>query len=923
MAPASPQHAGLSGRQAECDRLDQLLADARAGQSAVLVLHGEPGIGKTALLDYAARRAAGFQVVRATGVESEMELPFAGLHQLCGAMLEGLERLPPPQRDALGTAFGVSSGARPDRFLMGLAVLSLLSEAAEERPLLCLVDDAQWLDVSSAQVLAFVARRLGADSVVLLFAEREPGGLDALARLPDLPLPGLPDELARALLESVVPAPLDERVRDRILTETHGNPLALLELPRGLSPATLAGGFGLPGGQLLPGRIEASFRRRVQELPAATQRLLLVAAAEPTGEPILLWRAAAVLGVPAEALTPAESDGLLEIGAHIVFRHSLLRSAVYRAAAAEERRSAHGALAAATDAETDPDRRAWHRAHATLMPDEDVAWELERSAGRAQARGGLAAAAAFLQRAAVLTPDPSLRAKRALEAARAKQLAGAPHEASMLLATAAAGPLGKLDQAMLQRLRGQIALDTRRGGAAVPLLLDAARQLELLDLRLARETYLEALRAASIAGRLGGGVLEAADAARRARPPQGAPRASDLLLDGLAARFTDGYAASAPALKHALGAVLGQGRTGGHDVRWPWIARRVAPDLFDDDAWHELATRNVQIARDAGALAVLPLALNFLAGIRTLDGSLDTAAALVEEADAIADATGTAPILFGKLLLAGFRGREAQASALIEATEPTGIARGEGVVLTYCELARAVLHNGLGHYQQALGPAESASAQDELLVSVWSLPELVEAAARGDRTNLAADALRRLSERTLAAGTGVALGIEACSRALLSEGEQAERLYREAIERLGRTRMRPALARARLLYGEWLRREKRRADAREQLRAAHEAFTAMGMEAFAERARRELLATGEAVRKRAVSPRPEEFTAQEAQIALLAADGLTNGEIGAQLFLSARTVEWHLRKIFAKLGISSRRQLRKALRDAGETGVPA
>jgi DNA-binding CsgD family transcriptional regulator len=457
----------------------------------------------------------------------------------------------------------------------------------------------------------------------------------------------------------------------------------------------------------------------------------------------------------------------------------------------------------------------------------------------------------------------------------------------------------------------------------VPLLLDAARQLELLDLRLARETYLEALRAASIAGRLGGGVLEAADAARRARPPQGMPRASDLLLDGLAARFTDGYAASAPALKHALGAVLGQGRSGGRDVRWPWIARRVAPDLFDDDAWHELATRNVQIARDAGALAVLPLALNFLAGIRTLDGSLDTAAALIEEADAIADATGTAPILFGRLLLAGFRGREAQASALIEATEPTGIARGEGVVLTYCELARAVLHNGLGHYQQALGPAESASAQDELLVSVWSLPELVEAAARCDRTELAADALRRLSERTRAAGTGVALGIEACCRALLSEGEQAERLYREAIERLGRTRMRPALARARLLYGEWLRREKRRADAREQLRAAYEAFTAMGMEAFADRARRELLATGEAVRKRAVSPRREEFTAQEAQIARLAADGLTNGEIGAQLFLSARTVEWHLRKIFTKLGISSRRQLRQSLREAGETDAPA
>ena len=838
-------------------------------------------------------------------------------------MLDGLGRLPPPQRDALGTAFGLSSGAQPDRFLVGLAVLSLLSDAAEERPLLCLIDDAQWLDRSSAQVLAFVARRLEAESVVMLFAEREPGELDALARLPDLPLQGLPDDRARELLASVMTAPLDERVRDRLLAETHGNPLALLELPHELSPAKLAGGFGLPGEQPLPGRIQASFRRRVQRLPAATQRLLLVAAAEPTGEPILLWRAAAVLGIPAEAVAPAQADGLLELGAQVTFRHSLLRSTVYRAAVAEERRNAHGALAAATDAEVDPDRRAWHRAHATLAPDEDVAWELERSAERAQARGGLAAAAAFLQRAAALTPDPGRRARRALEAARAKQLAGAPQEASTLLATAAAGPLVKFDQAMLQRLRGQIALDLRRGGAAVPLLLDAARQLELLDPGLARETYLEALRAASIAGRLGGGggVLEAAEAARRARSPEGVPRAADLLLDGLAARFMDGYAASAPVLKQALSAVRDQGRSGGRDVRWPWIARRVAPDLFDDDAWDELATRNVQIARDAGALAVLPLALNFLGNMRVFDGNLDATAALLDEADAIADATGTAPIVFARLILAGYRGDEAQASVLIEASESTAIARGEGVTLTFGELARAVLHNGLGHYQAALGPAESASARDELLVSVWSLPELVEAATRCGRTELAAEALERLSERTQAAGTELALGIEARSRALLSHGERAERLYREAIQRLGRTRMRPALVRGHLLYGEWLRREKRRADARVQLRIAYEGFIAMGMEAFAERGRGELLATGETVRKRTAQP-VDEFTAQEVQIARLAGDGLTNSEIGAQLFLSARTVEWHLRKIFTKLDISSRRQLRVALRDAGPTAVP-
>jgi DNA-binding CsgD family transcriptional regulator len=904
----------LAGRGAEGARLDRLLADARSGQSAVLVLRGEPGIGKTALLGHAAERAQGFQVVRAAGVESEMELPFAGLHQLCGPMLGGLERLPTPQRDALGTAFGLSSGAQPDRFLVGLAVLSLLSDTAEERPLLCLIDDAQWLDRSSAQVLAFVARRLQAESVVLLFAEREPGELDQLAGLPDLPVRALPRDYARDLLASAISGPLDGRVRDRILAEARGNPLALLELPHELSPAELAGGFGLPGALPLPGRIEASFLRRAQQLPAATQRLLLVAAAEPTGEPALLWQAAASLGIPAEAAGSAQADGLLDLGAQVTFRHPLLRSAVYRAAAADERRSAHLALAVATDAETDPDRRAWHRAHATLAPDEEVADELERSAGRAQARGGLAAAAAFLERAAALTPDPGRRARRALYAARAKQLAGAPQEALTLLTAAAAGPLGDFDRAMLQRLHGQIALDTRRGGDAVPLLLDAASQLEPLDPALARETHLEAFRAASIAGRLGAGARAVAEAAHRAPSPQGAPRAADLLLEGLAVRFTAGYAASVPTLKRALSAVRDQGGRAGLDVRWPWTARRVAPDLFDDDAWNELATRNVQIARDAGALGVLPLALNYLAVMHVFEGDLKAAAALLDEADAIADATGTAPIEFGRLELAGFRGDEAQAAVLIEASEPAAIARREGVMLTFDEHARAVLRNGLGQYQAALDPAQSASAQDELLLSAWSLPELVEAASRCGRTDLAANALERLSGQTNVAGTELALGIQARSRALLSDGEPAERLYREAIQRLGGTRMRSVLVRAHLLYGEWLRRENRRGDAREQLRTAYDGLTAMGMEAFAERARGELLATGETVHKRTVQARYE-LTAQEMQIARLAGDGHSNPEIAAKLFLSARTVEWHLRKVFGKLGISSRRELSRALTD--------
>lgn len=901
----------LTGRTAECALLDRRLAAAHTGQSAVLVLRGEPGVGKTALLGYVAERAEGCRVVRALGVEAEMELPFAGLQQLCMPLLDGLERLPPPQRAVLDTALGRTSGAPPDRFLVGLAVLGLLSDTAEERPLVCLIDDAQWLDRSSAQVLAFVARRLQAESVVLLFAEREPVERDELVRLPDLRVTGLSHADARDLLMSAISGPLDDRVRDQILAEARGNPLALLELPRDVPPALRAGGFGLPNARPLRGVIETSFRRRVQQLPAATQRLLLAAAAEPTGDPIVLWRAAAELGVPAQAIGHAEADGVVELGSRVVFRHPLLRSAIYRAAPVDERRSIHRALAAATDAVGDPDRRAWHRAHATIEPDEDVAGELERSAGRAQSRGGLAAAAAFLERAAALTPEPARRARRALRAAGAEQLSGAPEAALTLLSTAATGPLDELDRGELQRLHGQIAVDLRRGGEAVPLLLDAAKRLESLDPGVARDTYLEAVRAASIGGRLGSGVLAAAQAARAAPPPAGAPRPVDLLLDGLAVRFTDGYAASASTLKQALRALRDEDHPG-QGVRWPGFARRVAPDLFEDETWRAFAVRTVRIARETGALAVLPLALNYLAQLRIFEGELDAAEALLDEADAIADATGTTRIVIAALLLAGCRGDEARASALIEASGAEAIARGEGVILTFGEHARAVLHNGLGDYEAALAPAQSASARDELMVSVWSVPELIEAATRSRRTEIAAEALERLSERTRAAGTDLALGIEARSRALVSEGDVAEGLYREAIERLGRTRIRLHLARAHLLYGEWLRREGRRVDAREQLRAAHDMLATRGIKAFAERARRELWATGETVRKRTVETR-EELTAQEAQIARLAAEGRTNPEIGGALFISARTVEWHLRKVFPKLGITSRRELRRVL----------
>jgi DNA-binding CsgD family transcriptional regulator len=904
----------LRGRRTECAALDRLLEAARGGHSGVLVIRGEAGVGKSALLEYALSAGSEFRVTQAAGVESEMELPFAGLHQLCAPLLAGLDRLPPPQRDALGTAFGLTSGTRPDRFLVGLAFLSLLSDTADREPLLCLIDDAQWLDQSSAQVLAFVARRLKAESIAVVFAEREPDELDALAGLPEMRLEGLSDVHARELLGSVVRGPLDERVAERIVAETHGNPLALLELPHRSSPAELAGGFALTASLPLPGRIEENFRERVERLPAESQRLLLVAAAEPIGDPALLWRATERLELGPEAAAPAEGAGLLTLGARVTFRHPLLRSAIYRAASPEERRSAHQALAAVTDPEIDPDRRAWHRAQAALAPDEEVASELERSADRGRERGGLAAAAAFLERSAELTPDPAHRLQRELTAAQANHEAGAPEAALKLLTAAEVGPLDELQRARLERLRAQLAFALRRGSDAPPLLLAAAKRLEPLNAELARETYLEALAAAIFAGRLGSarGVVEVAEAARAAPQAPRPARAIDLLLDGLTSRFTDGYAAGAPPLRQALDAMSGDDGHTEDDIHWLWLACRIAPDLWEDETWHELATRQLQLARDAGALTLLPLAATYRAGVHVHAGEFAAAAALIEEADAITEATGNAPLGYTSLVLGAWHGQEAQALELIEASREDAAGRGEGRAITLAEYAAAVLHNGLGRYQAALAAAQRACEQDELGLFGWALIELVEAAARSGEPEIAGVALEQLSERTRLSGSEWALGVEARSRALLSDGERAEELYVEAIERLGRCRIKVHVPRAQLIYGEWLRRENRRTDARLPLRAAHEAFATMGAEAFAERAARELLATGEHARKRTDDTRGQ-LTAQETHIARLAREGRSNPEIAAQLFISPRTVEYHLHKVFAKLAISSRNELDRAL----------
>ncbi|MEN3312537.1 MAG: hypothetical protein V7645_1866 [Actinomycetota bacterium] len=903
----------LQDRRSERDVLDRLLEAVREGESCALVVRGEPGVGKSALLESMIGRASRCRVARAAGVQSEMELAFAGLQQLCASMLDRLEHLPAPQRDALGTAFGLVDGAPPDRFLVGLAALGLLSDVAEERPLLCVVDDAQWLDRASSQALAFVARRLQADSVALVFAVREPA--EELSGLPELLVRGLDDADARALLGSVLPGPLDEQVRDRIIAETHGNPLALLELPRGLAPDELAGRFGLQQPQALSARIEDSFERRLTLLPSTTQRLLLLAAAEPLGDPVLLWRAADPLGIEVEAADAAEAEGLLELGTRVTFRHPLVRSAVYRAASQQQRREVHRALAEATDPAVDPDRRAWHRAQAASGPDEAVAAELERSADRAQARGGLAAAGAFLERAAALTPDSAPRSVRALAAAEAKHQAGAFDAALRLLTAAESGPLDELHRARAERVRAQIAFVQSRGTDAQRLLLSAARRLEPLDPALARETYLDALAAAFDVGDRDA-PLEVAQAVGGAAPSQ-PPRAAELLLTGWARLIGEGFPAGTDSLKRALIAFRSEPLSGEAELRGLWYASGIARSLWDDESYDLLSARHVQLARDTGALTALPVALEDRADFLVHTGELTAAAALLEEADAIAEAIGIAPLPDAWLRLAAWHDTESSARERIEVALREATRKGHEHVITGAENASAVLHNGLGQYQAALGAAQRSNEHSWAKGQGRVLSELVEAAARSGERERAAAALEQLSERTQMGGTDWALGVEARSRALLSEGQAAEHLYREAIERLARTRIQTDHARAFLVYGEWLRRARRRIDARDQLRTAYDMFLTMGAEAFAERARVELEATGETARKRAVESSGQ-LTAQEAQVARFARDGLSNPEIGARLFVSPSTVDYHLRKVFRKLGISSRTQLHRFLPDQRE-----
>jgi DNA-binding CsgD family transcriptional regulator len=913
----------LLGRATERETVDGLLEAARSGHGDTVVIHGEPGIGKSALLAYMEDSAAGFQLLRAVGNEAEAELPYAAAQQLCTPTLSALHQLPKPQGDALGVAFGQVRGSPPDQLLVGLALLGLLSLMASKAPVLCVVDDAQWLDHESAQVFAIVARRVRSQPIVFAFGARNVP--EVLAGLPDVSLRGLGQLEARTLLRSALPEPFDESVVERIIAETRGNPLALLELPRGQTRAELAGGFALSTSVPVAGKLQESFRRRMTRLPAPSRRLLLLAAAEPTGDPLLVWLAAQRLGIDESAAPAVEADGLLQMSPRVIFRHPLVRSAVYEAASPAERRKAHRALAEATDPGADPDRRAWHRAEATWHPDDEVAAELEASASRAQARGGVAASAAFLQRAAELTLDPEKRFARILAAAKAKRQAGA-HEAALELATRAErSPLDDHQRAQLLVLRGEISFASERGRDAPQLLLAAAQQLEVHDPKRARDTYLDAMTAALFAGSQTNGI-HARDVARAvlAAPQPGGPvTASDQLLHGLALLVAEGPASGTPVAQQALERFHANSVTPEEGLRWSWLAGRTAAFIWDYEKWDALTSRQVEVALASGALSVLPLTLSTTAGVQLFAGRLSEAEAHFEQAEAVADATDTRTAAYAAVLIAAFRGHEVEARAFIAAAAKDFAARGEGMGVTLTRCAQAALCNGLAQYDEAHLAAEHALEDpDELWFWPWATVELIEAASRTGRAGETIPAFERLTESTGSSGTVWGAAVEHRCRAVLSQGVVAEDCYRSAINLLLPTPLRLDLARTHLLFGEWLRRENRPAEAREQLRAAHAMFTEFGSQSYAERTGIELRATGARIGQRPPST-ADHLAPQEARVAELVAQGCTNAEIAAQMFISPSTVEYHLHKVFRKLGVKSRTQLAKRVLESIQEGEDA
>ncbi|MEV5828620.1 AAA family ATPase [Spirillospora sp. NPDC052242] len=913
----------LRGRRRELAELDALVERARAGRSDALVVCGEAGVGKTAILEHAAARmAADVRVERIVASESEMELAYAGLHQLCGPMMGAAERLPAPQREALEAAFGLRRASAPSPFLVGLAVLGLLTEAAGDRAMFCVVDDAQWLDDASARAVAFAARRLDVEGIVLVLVMRTVG--EVFGGLRRLPVEGLGDDDARELLRLAAPGGLDERVRDQLIVEARGNPLALRELPRALSPAGLADGSAPSGSMPLESRIEQSLVAQLEPLPESARLLLLLAAADPTGDPELLWRASAVLGVGPDDFDATQDADALTVGTRVEFRHPLVRSAVYRAASPEDRRRVHAALADATGADRDPDRRAWHRARATPRPDEQVAADLERSAVRARRSGGAAAAGAFLERAAELTPEPDRRGQRLIAAAEAKHDAGAPAAALRLLDIAAELPLSALQEALIARLRARAGYALRRDGSGARLLLAAAQGLEGLDPVLARDTYIEALTAAVYGGRLGDAeqVAEVANAILEATDGEESGRARDLILRGQALLAAKGQEAAIETLRRAQRAFLDEAPDA-LELHWMWFASRAAQDLWDARGLRALADRQVMLARADGVLTVLPIALSLLMVAQTVDGELDAAEASCDEIDAIKEVTGSPLPQYGRMFLSAYRGQAEETERLAAQIRLDAQARGEGYGLSAVNFAETLLYNGLGRFAEVVvSGRRELPYTHELSHAMRVLGELVEAAAHTGDTALAEQAFEQLAGVTRPVGTNWALAVLAMAKAQVRDGDEAEALYLEAIERFEREGIPIMIGRCRLLYGEELRRRRRHAEAREHLRTAHEVLLHVGLNGFADRAARELNAIGENTRVPAQGV-VAWLTDQELNVARLAREGLTNRDIGARLFISARTAEYHLSKVFGKLGIKGRAELKTALADLDQAAPGA
>jgi DNA-binding CsgD family transcriptional regulator len=913
----------LLNREQERQFVDGLLADARAGQGGALVLRGDPGIGLTTLLEYAGVAASDMRVTRVPGVETEFHLPFAGVQQLCAPLLEGLDAIPDRQRAALESALGLNGGDSPDLFLVGLAVLTLLGNAVGDEPCLYLFDDAQWLDEASVEAIAFVARRLDAEPIAFLFGVHEP----TVSRVPldgisDFRVAGLAADDSRELLRRVVAGPLDVSVRDRLVAETEGNPLALVELPAGLTSDQFAGVATLPETLPLGVRLEQYFLNRFRQLPADTKPLLLLLAVEPAVDPNVFWLAAANLGISAEAAGPAVDAGLLKINPRVQFRHALMRLAISADASALDLQRAHRAYVDVIDPDVDPDRRVWHRAGASSRPDEAIAYELEVSAARAKGRGDNRAAAGLLQRASALTPDPGRRGGRMLAGAQA-ELAGAnAGRATALLVQATTLPLSDLERVQAARLRASIGFALGQGADSAAMLLEAARALESLDVRAAREAHLEALEASVYSGRYGnGGAIRRAAEAARAAPRAPEPEtAADLLLDGVAELLLGDRARGLPLVQQAIEALK---RT--PELRWQAFGCLAAMEIWDDAGLHTLATTQLALAREAAALTPLTLALDQIAGSdNVVSGQFAVAEANFDEARELAQAMGEAGnashASAGALIVSAWRGRTPEARDRAEANMRDAITRGLGRYVTLAQYATAVLENGLGHYEEALSAARFAAQDQALYVSTFALPELVEAAVRCGEYDLAVATVEQLADRTLS-GTEWARGMLDRSQALVSSYGEAEPLYRAAIRHLQISRARPHLGRAHLLYGEWLRRQGRRRDARVQLRTAHEMFRFMGAEAFGERAHLELVATGERVRRRQVGTE-DLLTPQEARIARLVAEGASNPEIAGQLFISPRTVEYHLHKVFRKMGVGSRADLMRFPLDPEERKLP-